>query len=45
MLLRVPGGRVLGVGLVRHRAIERAVERGERASLAARTVALLRLVA
>jgi uncharacterized membrane protein YidH (DUF202 family) len=38
-------GAVLGVGLVRHRAIERAVERGERASLAARTVALLRLVA
>ena len=33
-------GALLIVGLVRHRAIERAVERGERAPLGARTVAL-----
>jgi uncharacterized membrane protein YidH (DUF202 family) len=33
-------GALLVVGLIRHRAIERAVERGERAPLAARTVAL-----
>ena len=33
-------GALLVVGLVRHRAIERAVERGEPAPLAARTVAL-----
>jgi putative membrane protein len=34
-------GALLVVGLVRHRAIDRAIERGERAPLAARTVALL----
>ncbi|MGN6169206.1 MAG: YidH family protein [Solirubrobacteraceae bacterium] len=34
---------LLVVGLVRHRAIERAVERGERAPLAARTVELFTL--
>jgi len=33
-------GALLVVGLIRHRAIERAVERGESAPLAARTVAL-----
>ena len=33
-------GALLIVGLVRHRAIERAAQRGERAPLAARTVAL-----
>ena len=33
-------GALLVVGLIRHRAIERAVERGESTPLAARTVAL-----
>jgi putative membrane protein len=36
-------GALLLVGLVRYRAIERAVERGETAPLAARTVALFTL--
>jgi uncharacterized membrane protein YidH (DUF202 family) len=36
----LPAGALLVVGLMRYRAIERAVERGESAPLAARTVVL-----